>query len=185
MPIRQLWFTPQMHTALLREVERAGALEACGVLAGVVSGEQGQVMQVIPLPNIADDPTRSYRMDDALLGRTADVLHNNGHEIIAFYHSHPNSTPIPSRADVLLATNPHIPIVIVGQRNGALVSAAWAIAYGEVEPIDSRIADLRPAAPTRFSLSARILTLAVLVISALVVLVTALSLLPPAPEIPR
>lgn len=185
MPIRQLWFTPEMHTALLWQAQLTGTDEACGILAGVVSGEQAQVMQVIPFPNIATDPTSSYRMDDALLARTADTLHHSGHEIVAFYHSHPNGAPIPSRADVLLATNPHIPIVIVGQRDGAFVSAAWSIAYGEVEPIDSCIADVRPDLPPAFSLTGRIITLAVLAISALLVLVTALSLLPPAPEIPR
>jgi proteasome lid subunit RPN8/RPN11 len=185
MLIRQLWFTPNMHSALLEQARRAHPLEACGVLAGTVTQMQGQVQEIIPITNVAADPTVSYRLDDAELNRAADALHHAGREIIAFYHSHPNGAPIPSRADVLLAAHPHIPAVIIGQRGGVQVSAAWTIAGGEVEPLDSVIADVRPPAPPDFSAPQKLTAITVLLLSALLVLITALTLLPPAPEIPR
>jgi proteasome lid subunit RPN8/RPN11 len=178
-----------MSTAQILELQRHALRvwpdEACGVLAG-----QGQaVTSIIPLPNTAADPKRSYRIDDRALADTLRDIELKSQSLIGFYHSHPNGSHIPSPTDVRQATYPDALYVIVGLRNRESPEVgAWSIRSGEVKPVEIETGsaperkdedegdDLTPT-------QARAVMLAI-VLSVIFVLVVALSLLPPAPVIP-
>lgn len=159
--------------------------EACGVLAGC-----GDVVTtIIPLPNAAADPKRSYRIDDQVLVETLRDIEQKSQSLIAFYHSHPKGSHIPSQADIRQAYYPDALYVIIGLRNRESPDiGAWSIRAGEVKPVEIQTSsipkrldqdegeDLTPA-------QARAVILAI-VLSVVFVLVIALSLLPPAPVIP-
>lgn len=182
MPLR-------LSTAQIQDLQRHALKvwpdEACGVLAG-----RGQaVTSIIPLPNAALDPKRSYRIDDQALVETLRDIEQQRQSLIAFYHSHPNGSHVPSPTDVRQAYYPDVLYVIVGLRNRESPAVgAWSIRGGEVKPVEIQTGSLpeRPDEDETDDLTpaqARAVILAI-VLSVVLMLVIALSLLPPAPVIP-
>lgn len=73
--------------------------ECCGLLAGVREGDALRVLAWHPLINKAASPTR-YLSDDESIVNAYRAMRDAGHEIMAVYHSHPTSEPIPSPTDL-------------------------------------------------------------------------------------
>jgi proteasome lid subunit RPN8/RPN11 len=73
--------------------------ECCGLLAGVREGKLLRVRTVHRLVNELASPTK-YLSDGASMFKAERAMREAGHEIIAVYHSHPTSEPIPSRTDL-------------------------------------------------------------------------------------
>jgi proteasome lid subunit RPN8/RPN11 len=85
--------------ALVAQAVAEQPLECCGLLAGVIEGDLGRVVRVYPLVNALASPIE-YRWEGkstlaAMRGLTEDDL-----EVLAAYHSHPTSPPIPSKKDL-------------------------------------------------------------------------------------
>jgi len=63
--------------------------EVCGILAG--DRPTGLVQRVQPLVNErADSPRNRYRVSGLTLMRAEQALEAQGHEIVGYYHSHPD-----------------------------------------------------------------------------------------------
>jgi proteasome lid subunit RPN8/RPN11 len=89
--------------------------ECCGLLAGRIMREDtslletqdvqaqsrliGQVMKRYPFVNAAASPVEYYSDARSLLEATRD-MRQRGLEILAIYHSHPTTHPVPSRRDL-------------------------------------------------------------------------------------
>ena len=73
--------------------------ECCGLLAGVREGDTLRVLAWHPLINEAASPTK-YLSDGRSMLKADRAMRDAGHEIMAVYHSHPTSEPIPSRTDL-------------------------------------------------------------------------------------
>ena len=73
--------------------------ECCGLLAGRITGGVGVVTHRYPLVNAAADPRLFESEPRSMLAATKDM---NRHEtdVLAVYHSHPTSEPVPSRTDL-------------------------------------------------------------------------------------
>ena len=91
-------------------VQAAVPLEACGILAG--DGQRSR--RVIQIRNEFASPTR-YRMAPEELVQTFADLDRDGLSILAFFHSHPNSAPIPSPTDLESYYYPEVPMIIIGR----------------------------------------------------------------------
>jgi [CysO sulfur-carrier protein]-S-L-cysteine hydrolase len=77
--------------------------ECCGLLAGRLGPEGAgvpvaQVVAHYPLANAAASPTRYDAEPRGLLSAHRDMW-ARGLELLAVYHSHPTSEPVPSRTD--------------------------------------------------------------------------------------
>src|SRR5262245_56619999 len=76
--------------------------ECCGLLAGTLApGDPplGQVADRYPLVNALASPTEFESEAYSLLAAHKD-LRNRGLEVLAIYHSHPTSMPVPSKVDL-------------------------------------------------------------------------------------
>jgi proteasome lid subunit RPN8/RPN11 len=77
--------------------------ECCGLLAGVLEetqkGTLGRVQQRYPLVNALARPTAYESEPKSMFAAVRDVQ-RLGIDILAVYHSHPMSDPIPSRTDL-------------------------------------------------------------------------------------
>ena len=78
--------------------------ECCGLLAGRIedgaNGEKiGRVVCRYPLANAAQSPTRYLSEPQSMFAAMRDQW-NRGLEVLAVYHSHPTSEPMPSRTDL-------------------------------------------------------------------------------------
>jgi proteasome lid subunit RPN8/RPN11 len=79
--------------------------ECCGFLAGVVETPAGgavpvgRVTRAYPLRNEAASPTEYLCCDDRSLFEAIRDMRQLGLDVLAVYHSHPTSPPVPSRKD--------------------------------------------------------------------------------------
>src|SRR6516162_1669832 len=80
--------------------------ECCGFLAGVVEAPVGgnvpvgRVARAYPLKNEAASPTEYLCCNDRSLFEAIRDMRRAGHDVLAVYHSHPTSPPVPSRKDL-------------------------------------------------------------------------------------
>jgi proteasome lid subunit RPN8/RPN11 len=77
--------------------------ECCGLLAGLVADagsiRVGRVLRHYPLVNAAASPT-AYLSDSRSLFDAHKDMRRLGTDLLAVYHSHPTSEPVPSRTDL-------------------------------------------------------------------------------------
>lgn len=111
--------------------------EACGILAG----EGGQVSRVYVMMNIEPSPV-SYFMDPGEQFRVQKQMRERKEEMVAIFHSHPQSPAYPSAKDVNLAFYEDAFYVIVGLSEGITgETRAFTIVEGNVQEINFRIVD--------------------------------------------
>lgn len=114
----------------------AGPNECVGLLAG----RGGSVEAIYPLTNEAKSPTRFFAAES--LFRPMREMRETGLELVAIYHSHPASPPIPSRLDIEENYYPDAFHVIVSLQQEEPQLRAWLLSTDdaeEVEIVDSTV----------------------------------------------
>jgi proteasome lid subunit RPN8/RPN11 len=90
--------------------------ECCGLLAGIVEdGEGGKVGRVdrrYPLVNAAASPVE-FESDSRNMFAAVKDMRTLGIDVLAVYHSHPASPPVPSRKDLARNYSPDVVNLIV------------------------------------------------------------------------
>jgi len=105
--------TPAARAELFHEAVQAYPLEACGALLGSADRVEG----LHPLANLAQDPGNSFAIQPAELEPLLRGEADGGLTVLGFYHSHPDSDPVPSARDLDMAW-PGYWYVIVGVDRG-------------------------------------------------------------------
>jgi proteasome lid subunit RPN8/RPN11 len=118
----KLTITRSQKGKLIQEAEKQTPTEACGVLAG----ENGAVKRIFPITNVSGDPFR-YTLDPEEQLAAFFSIEELGLELVAFFHSHPHSLPVPSPTDIRKSTYPEIPHIIIGKEEGKWVLRAFLI----------------------------------------------------------
>jgi proteasome lid subunit RPN8/RPN11 len=83
--------------------------EACGLLAG-----KGDTAEKIHKMTNIEKSNVSYMLDPEEQFRAMKEMRNNGHKMLAIYHSHPHSQAYPSPKDISLAFYSDPVYLIVG-----------------------------------------------------------------------
>lgn len=106
-------------------------LECCGLLAGRATADTYEIMLRIPLTN-------TLKREDEFASNPAEMLaahrrmRAEGLDLLAVYHSHPASPPVPSRKDRARSVGDNVACVIVGPHGD--VRAWWLVsATGQEE----------------------------------------------------
>jgi proteasome lid subunit RPN8/RPN11 len=73
--------------------------ECCGLLAGVVENSVGRVVACYPLVNARASPVE-YESEPRSMLAAVRAMTARGLDIVAVYHSHPTSPPVPSKKDL-------------------------------------------------------------------------------------
>ena len=101
----RLILSRQIHAEMIEHAQQDLPNECCGLLAGQVSETpsfvnfpMGIVMQRYPLINDLASPLEFCSEPHSLFHAIHD-MDARGWEILAVYHSHPTTEPIPSRLD--------------------------------------------------------------------------------------
>lgn len=126
-------FRLQLPRALYREMiaqalaERPN--ECCGLLAGRIIPEAtgvalGHVSRRFPLVNAAASPTE-FLSEPRGMFEAVRAMHEAGLEILAVYHSHPTSAPIPSARDRERNYAPEVMNLILSLTDGSPAVRAW------------------------------------------------------------
>ncbi len=124
-------FKLQIARQILDEIVTQAQLErpneCCGLLAGKVESGRGRVTIRYPIRNALVSPTR-YKSDDQEMIAAHVDMRRRQVDLLAIYHSHPGSEPVPSRTD--LEQNPYgtaVVHLIVSLMSSAPTVRAWRL----------------------------------------------------------
>ncbi len=112
--------------------------ECCGLLAGVIEGEErpvGRVVERYPLVNVLASPTVYESEPKSLLHAHKD-MRRRGLELLAIYHSHPTSDPVPSKVDLAQNFWPGAVHLIISLKTEPVAVRAWRLGEQTFEPAD-------------------------------------------------
>ncbi|PJF32457.1 MAG: hypothetical protein CUN52_01560 [Phototrophicales bacterium] len=171
-----------LQSELIHHAKTGYPHEVCGLLVG--RGEH--ILRVIPTENHAPDTQRGFLISTQDLNIHLPQIRAEGLSLIGFYHSHPDAPAIPSPTDVRELDNGlQLPHVVLSISHHQVHIKAWLIHHGQVDPIEWVIGDAAPILPAPPTTSAqRIAFLWSIGISLILLLIIALTLLPPAPKLP-
>jgi proteasome lid subunit RPN8/RPN11 len=130
----------QIHTALLEQARAELPNECCGLLAGRVEGDVGRVECHYPLVNQLVSPRKYESEPRGMLAAVKD-MRQAGTEVLAVYHSHPTTDPIPSRTDLERNGWPEAVHLIVSLRTGTPTVRAWWLEADRYREAEWAIAD--------------------------------------------
>ncbi|MDD5135032.1 MAG: M67 family metallopeptidase [Phycisphaerae bacterium] len=97
---------------MLQQAKAEAPIEACGILAG----RDGQVKKLYKMTN-ADQSSGHFMMAPVEQFKVVKDVRAAGLEMLAIYHSHPESPARPSQEDIRLALMPDVVYVIVSLQN--------------------------------------------------------------------
>jgi len=93
---------------MLWQARAESPLECCGLLSGVISSDGvAEVRLRYPLVNAAASPVEFESEPASLLSAWNDI-NRQKLEVLAVYHSHPMSEPVPSRKDLARSWSPDV-----------------------------------------------------------------------------
>ena len=113
-----------IHEELLAHAVTTCPLECCGLLAGTVIDGLGEVRSIYPLVN-ALLSTTEYLSEPQGMFAALRAMRADGTDVLAVYHSHPTSAPVPSRLDRERNYSESVVNLIVGFPNGQPETRAW------------------------------------------------------------
>ncbi len=82
-------------------------------ICGLISGHDDELIHCHPVTNVATDRTRFFEMEPEGLIAAMRQMRERGEELLAIYHSHPNSPPVPSLTDVQQHEYPSVLYLII------------------------------------------------------------------------
>jgi proteasome lid subunit RPN8/RPN11 len=116
-----------LYAEMLAHVLSNPGQEMCGLL----SGRDGQVDRVWPVPNALHSPT-AYRMDGP---EFAQAMIGCDFEPLGIYHSHPAGPPVPSPTDIAEAAYPESIYVVISWQTVPRSVRAFRIVAGQVTEV--------------------------------------------------
>ena len=168
-----LWLTDDLAQAIIAHAQR----QSPGPARGLIAGRDSQALAVIPSvvgPHLSPEQ--------------ADLLAVQGLYRLAWYHTHPPGTPVPTLSEHHKRQWPDGVRVLVELTPHRAQLAAWDYQPDRVTPVELHIGSQPPLPPLppldsgSRAQTAAILTSALLAFTLLIVL--SIYLLPPAPPIP-
>lgn len=124
---RRLFIPENVYQRMINHCKEERPLEACGLLVG----EAGHVTAGYATDNQHRSPV-IYKVDDLQLLEVDREIRSGRQEIIAIYHSHVLTDPIPSRTDIDQATWPEAFYIIVSLKDRRPRVRAWRIVDRQV-----------------------------------------------------
>ncbi len=98
---------------ILIQAEAEAPIEACGILAG----SDSKVEKLYKMIN-ADKRSDHFMMEPTEQFKVVKDIRGSGLEMLAIYHSHPQTPARPSAEDNRLALTPDVTYIIVSLQNG-------------------------------------------------------------------
>jgi len=99
--------------------------ECCGLLAGMIRVDgTGEARLRYPLVNALASPVE-FESDPASLFSAWNDIRRQGLEVLAVYHSHPTSEPVPSRKDLARNWSPDVVNLIIALTTTPPTVRAW------------------------------------------------------------
>lgn len=123
---------------LLHHAQQSSITEVCGF----ISSKNGIPIQYYPIANTASTPQRLFAMDPEQQIAAMRTMREYGEELFAIYHSHPDSSPLPSPTDLRQASYPEALYLIISlQTRGVLEMRGFRLVKNNIIEIPLEIAE--------------------------------------------
>jgi proteasome lid subunit RPN8/RPN11 len=109
--------------------------ECVGLLAGVREGGMGRVVERYPLINAAASPIEYLSQPESMFAADRS-MHARELDILAIYHSHPASAPVPSRKDLERNYSPEVVNFIISLKDETPLVRAWWLRENDYRELD-------------------------------------------------
>ena len=154
--------------------------EACGLLAG----NSEHILAAYPLTNMASAPEARFEIHPGEQLRALKAIDEAKLDWIGAYHSHPDSAPIPSRADIEECADSGLLQLIVSLRRRKPQLKLWHIERESVAPIELIFeSDNPPQSEPALSPPQQAAVIVAAIAAVVILLIISFTLLPPAPQI--
>lgn len=173
-----MWLRP----AQARELERLAREGAPEEICGLLLGHGREVVEVVPVLNMATARTTAFRLDERAFVAALFAGEKRGLSLVGFYHSHPDGIAIPSQTDIQQALYPDALHLIIGLA-GEPVMAAWRLERGMADAVELYIGEQTPPRLENQTFGRAILFIGAFA-AFVILIVLSLALLPPAPPLP-
>lgn len=127
---RTLLLPHHLHEEVIGHARAERPLECCGILAGLVEGDVGRVTRRYPLVNELRSPVEYNAEPRGLLAAHRD-MRERGLEVLAVYHSHPTSAPVPSKKDLAANYSEEVVSLIVSLAGPSPSVRGWWLTASE------------------------------------------------------
>lgn len=94
---------------ILEQAQGSPTQEVCGLIAG----RDGKPTRCLTIKNTDRDPAHHFLLDPKQQIDAMRAMREQGEELFAIYHSHPDTPPLPSSEDLELAAYPEALYVVV------------------------------------------------------------------------
>jgi proteasome lid subunit RPN8/RPN11 len=135
-PFRRLCVPSAALADVLAHARAEAPRECCGLLAGRVDGDAGRVTRGFRLVNVAPDPLTRCVSEPRGTFAAEKAMLAEGLQVLAVYHSHPSSPPVPSRTDLEWNYSPNVVTLIVSPASDPPAVRGWwltEVDYREAE----------------------------------------------------
>ncbi len=119
-----------IYAQMVAQGRAEAPIEACGILAGA----DGKVEKLYKMTN-ADAASDHFMMAPAEQFAVAKDVRSEGLEMLAIYHSHPESPATPSAEDIRLALTQGVTYVIVSLLDNDTTPKGFLIENNEVREV--------------------------------------------------
>jgi proteasome lid subunit RPN8/RPN11 len=109
--------------------------ECVGLLAGVREGGMGRVVTRYPLVNEAASPIEYLSQAQSMFAADR-AMRQAGLDLLAIYHSHPASAPIPSRKDLERSYSPDVVNFIISLKDNSPLLRGWWLTERQYRELD-------------------------------------------------
>jgi proteasome lid subunit RPN8/RPN11 len=128
-PFQRLLIPAGLYEGMLEQAQAERPLECCGLLAGAVADGTARVVERYPLVNAAASPVE-YHSDARGMFEAVRDMNRRGLDLLAVYHSHPTSPPVPSRTDLDRNYSEDVVNLIISLATPPAVRGWWLTATG-------------------------------------------------------
>jgi len=126
----RLSIPPSIFEEMILHARAELPAECCGILAGSIENGVGHVSEHYPLVNALASPTE-YESEPRSMLAAHKAMRASGTEILAVYHSHPSSDPIPSQRDLERNYGEGVLHLIIGLRSSKPDVRGWWLTSAE------------------------------------------------------
>ncbi len=107
---KTLHLDPSVVETITQHALDEAPLECCGILTGPHAGKAAHAH---PVKNVHENPRTEYEIDPHALHQAVTDTQDDAHEIVAFYHSHPQGPARFSTTDHARASWPDTAYIIL------------------------------------------------------------------------
>jgi proteasome lid subunit RPN8/RPN11 len=111
-----------IYHEMVQHAKKESPLECCGILGG----KGDTVEKVFDLENAERSPIR-YSISPQEQMRVYEEMEKGAMEMVAIYHSHPQTIPFPSETDVKFAFYPEVASIIISLKEKEPMVKAFRI----------------------------------------------------------